>query len=125
MRREAGPPNQYTRWSTPTQAERPFGGRRVPQPQPRTLIQGSENPGFGFWQAAPFSAPQVFDENAEGEYTYRLTALDSSLDELGSVEINVIVGNPVVPVDVPEPGTVAMFGIGLLGLGYARRKRQS
>lgn len=31
-------------------------------------------------------------------------------------------GFPVTPVSVPEPGTLTLFGIGLLGLGLARRK---
>jgi len=26
-------------------------------------------------------------------------------------------------VDVPEPGTIAMFSVGLAGLGYIRRRR--
>ena len=29
-----------------------------------------------------------------------------------------------VPTDVPEPGTLALFGIGLLGIGLARRRRK-
>ena len=31
--------------------------------------------------------------------------------------------NPVLPFQVPEPGTLALFGLGLAGLGFARRRK--
>ncbi|MCG8671687.1 MAG: PEP-CTERM sorting domain-containing protein [Pseudomonadales bacterium] len=33
-----------------------------------------------------------------------------------------VLDNVVVNAEVPEPGTIAMFGLGLLGLGFARSK---
>ena len=31
---------------------------------------------------------------------------------------------PVPPATVPEPGTLALFGLGLAGLGWARKKNK-
>lgn len=44
------------------------------------------------------------------------------------VSIDDLVITPVMvkeepPVGVPEPGTLALFGFGLLGMGFARRKK--
>ena len=87
---------------------------------PGTVLQGSENNLFGFLATpAPGLTPPTFgpfDPNVPGQYSYILTAslLDNTL--LGRVAIDVNVG-------LPEPATLALFGLGLVGLAVARRRR--
>jgi len=40
----------------------------------------------------------------------------------GHWDLNLTFGEPTTTTEVPEPGAVAMFGLGLLGLGLARRR---
>ncbi len=42
----------------------------------------------------------------------------------GHWDLNLTFGAPITTTEVPEPGLVAVFGIGLLGLGLARRGRR-
>lgn len=83
------------------------------------LMQGSQNIGFGFLQTAAAGAGLgaflPFDPHAPGEYTFTLRAEDMNDEELGSLSIKVVV--------VPEPSMLALFGIGLAGLGLMRRRR--
>lgn len=55
----------------------------------------------------------TYDIDAHGLYDFRLTAYDGQ-DVVAQTEISV---------RVPEPVSLAVFGIGLLGLGAARRRR--
>lgn len=41
-----------------------------------------------------------------------------------SAQANICLFNCDTPVDVPEPGTIALMGIGLAGLAIARKKRK-
>ena len=51
--------------------------------------------------------------------TLRFSSLDRIDDTTG-----ILLGDISI-VSVPEPSIIALFGLGLVGLGFARRRRQS
>jgi len=74
-----------------------------------TVAQNSVN--YGFLLGSPPLGAGIFDLN--------LTAYSFGGAELASTGIRV----NVAPVSVPEPGTLALMGLGLTGMCYARRRR--
>lgn len=67
------------------------------------------NPAFGI--VAPTG---VFNPNAAGQYTFALAAYDIATGRE--------LGRSAIAVNVPEPGTFALAGLALLGLGAVRRR---
>lgn len=65
-------------------------------------------------------APGVpFDPNAPGTYEFTLTVAEfGGGPTLASVAIDVVV-------EAPEPATLALFGIGLAGMGFLRRRKSN
>lgn len=88
---------------------------------PGTVAQTSQNNLFGFLATpGPGITPPSFgpfDPDVPGQYSYILTASVLDGTELGRVAIDVNVG-------LPEPATLALFGLGLAGLAFVRRRRQ-
>ena len=69
-----------------------------------------------------FDLNGTFENGSFGFYNYSQPSVNYA-----GIEENVappMCGDPgQPPCDVPEPGTIALFGLGLAGLGFARRKK--
>lgn len=74
------------------------------------------------WQSATFTGLTA------GEYTYQISGMNTAIwEDWGSLTNNwqgqlTITGETIVG-ELPEPGTIAVLGLGLVGIGFARRKR--
>jgi len=80
--------------------------------QETSLIQNSWNIGFGFIEAGL----GAFQPNLRGTYGISFTVSD--------FETETMFGTQAITVQVPSPATMALFGMGLLGLGVAARRRR-
>jgi len=76
-------------------------------PNVPNTIQNSENMGFGTEFAQ-------FDPGAAGQYGFYLAAFDRAGAEIG---------RSAILVNVPEPGTLALAGLALVGMASLRRRK--
>ena len=96
----------------------PTAGENFKSFGPQTVSgvsQDSWNLGFDSFETG---FGYTFDPTLNGEYTFLLTAF-RGVEQLGRTSIVVQVGSGLT---VPEPGSMALVGLGLLGLVGLRRK---
>lgn len=73
----------------------------------------------------PFVSMTLGGFSQSGPYTGQLFVETTSADNIGVIIDNVLLECLTCgPSEVPEPGPLALLGLGLVGLGYIRRQRQ-
>jgi hypothetical protein len=87
----------------------------------------------GLWASQLDSNFFTLDANGQPLVPAQDTRTDSNFSQNGAAKWNVpgtdIIGlrsnDPVRLAATPEPGTLSLFGLGLVGMGFLRRRRQN
>ena len=87
------------------------------------FVGGGNHAGFSAGDVLSWSGQGVVNKDISGFKSGTYTASNSNYGWGTTLDLEVNVANPSVA--VPEPSSIAMFGIGALGLfGYSRRRRR-
>ena len=97
-----------------------FGGAPVCDTASYATAIGANNVAQNSWKPHWFLASSGFDPTVDGTYDFYLQANDSAGAQVARTSMQIIVGDGAA--QVPVPATLLLFGAGLLGLGYSRRK---
>jgi hypothetical protein len=94
------------------------GGTVAADPGSYASLIAGNNVAQNSWKAHWIVAP--FDPTVDGTYDFYLEAFDG-MTSVSKSQIQIIVGNGGAP--VPAPAGIALFGLGLLGLGFAKQRK--
>ncbi len=99
------------------------GGAEATDAADYLSLIGSNNVAQNSWRHSffPFHPTLTYDPTIDGTYDISLIAIDPNGGVAASTQIQVIIG--AGGVSIPEPGTLALFGLGLAGIGFARRRK--